>query len=80
MPAAINPSNICCGGGNNGGDGYVAAKILYDAGYAVRIYQSHQPRSPLCSRAAAQFTNDILTELCIENPLEHHPDLLIDAC
>ena len=70
---------ICCGGGNNGGDGYVAAKILYDAGYAVRIYQSHQPRSPLCSRAAAQFTNDILTELCIENPLEHHPDFIIDA-
>ena len=34
---------IICGGGNNGGDGYVIARHLYNAGHKVVIYSAADP-------------------------------------
>ena len=43
----VSPSNaqvvILCGGGNNGGDGYVIARHLVNQGVTVRVYTTAEP-------------------------------------
>lgn len=41
---------ILCGGGDNGGDGYVLARRL-SGDYHIRIYQVKEPKSPLCQES-----------------------------
>jgi len=40
----IRSVGLVCGGGNNGGDGYVAARHLANAGVAVTLYSAGRPR------------------------------------
>ena len=57
--AAGRPILILCGPGNNGGDGYVAARLLVERGAAVRIAASAAPATELARAAAAKWTGPV---------------------
>ncbi|HJP68352.1 MAG TPA: NAD(P)H-hydrate dehydratase [Sphingomicrobium sp.] len=50
---------ILCGPGNNGGDGYVAARLLADRGVEVRIAALAKPRSEAAKWARSQWSGDV---------------------
>lgn len=53
--AASPPTLIVCGPGNNGGDGYVAARHLRARGVAVRVAASAEPRTAAAIAARAAW-------------------------
>ncbi|MEG3175249.1 NAD(P)H-hydrate dehydratase [Sphingomonas sp. RB3P16] len=58
------PVLVACGPGNNGGDGYVAARMLREQGVAVRVAATGEPKSPaaIAARAAWGGPVEALTE------------------
>ena len=60
-----------CGPGNNGGDGYVAARYLAERGVAVRIAVLSEPKSDAAKWARSQWTDEVetLSDRTIAAPL-----------
>jgi hydroxyethylthiazole kinase-like uncharacterized protein yjeF len=69
------PALVLCGPGNNGGDGYVAARYLAERGVAVRVAALAEPKSPAAQWARGQWSGQVemLDESTTAAPL------LIDA-
>ena len=53
------PALILCGPGNNGGDGYVAARHLADRGVEVRVAALSEPKSAVAKHARSQWGGEV---------------------
>ncbi len=53
------PTLVLCGPGNNGGDGYVAARILAARGVAITVAASGAPKTDLAKAARRRWTGPI---------------------
>lgn len=59
--AGKSPVLILCGPGNNGGDGYVAARHLATRGVKVRVAALAEPKSQAGKSARSQYQGDVET-------------------
>ncbi len=50
---------LLCGPGNNGGDGYVIARLLAARGVPVRVASSGEPRTESAARARSSWTGPV---------------------
>jgi NAD(P)H-hydrate epimerase len=76
---ASGPVAVCCGKGNNGGDGFVIARHLDNAGVAVRVFVFADP-DRLASDAAINFEVLVRSGLALEvYPGPNLADLNLDA-
>jgi hydroxyethylthiazole kinase-like uncharacterized protein yjeF len=73
--AGAMPVLVLCGPGNNGGDGYVAARHLAERGGQVRVAALSEPKSAAGKWARSQWTDKIETLSDSTSPAP----LLIDA-
>ena len=69
------PALILCGPGNNGGDGYVAARHLAERGVAVRVAALTDPKTVAAKKARAGWKGEVEA---LDGGTEAAP-LLIDA-
>ena len=77
-PNRIETIAVCCGAGNNGGDGYLVAQYLAQAGYQVDIYAAERGQSESLNLAYQQALAAGLN-LYSGFDFNHQYDVYIDA-
>lgn len=53
------PALVLCGPGNNGGDGYVAARVLAERGVPVRVAAPTEPKSAAAVHARTRWQGEV---------------------
>lgn len=73
---------VLCGGGNNGGDGLVAARNLHNRGFDVKVFLAVEPKK-LSSDALVQYKiagKFGLSAMPLNELLTHHSSLITHHC
>ncbi len=70
----VQPALVLCGPGNNGGDGYVVARLLKERGWPVEVRAAGEPQTQDAQAASARWDGPVM-------PLESElgPGLWVDA-
>lgn len=78
MPEGAGRIAVLCGPGNNGGDGFVAARLLREMGFEVTagLFGDRTKLSGDAARAAMQWTGKIVSAALVDL---NQADLVIDA-
>lgn len=71
---SVRPVAVLCGPGNNGGDGYVVARLLKERGWPVEVRALSSPQTPDAQAAAARWDGGVVS---FDAPLQAR--LFVDA-
>ena len=78
-PGQTGPVVVFCGPGNNGGDGYVIARLLAASGRAVTVFSCGDSATPDARLARADWTGPVLPLTALDGPHLSGAPLVIDA-
>lgn len=72
---------VCCGGGNNAGDGYVLARLAHSEGFQVMVYtvKSIDDLPPTAKKAALNALEAGVSCHSLDDIIDSDVDLIVDA-